>query len=78
MLIIDEIVYAANRDLLRPRGRPRPDRVEARENLELVLTGGHERPEYLVDRVDLVSNVRKEKHPLENGHPARKGTEYQP
>jgi len=75
MLIIDEIVYAANRDLLDPADVL--DLIESKpENLELVLTGGHERPEYLVDRVDLVSNVRKEKHPLENGHPARKGTEY--
>jgi len=75
MLIVDEIVYAANRDLLAPADVL--DLVESKpDDLELVLTGGHERPEYLVDRVDLVSNVRKEKHPLENGHPARKGTEY--
>jgi len=75
MLIIDEIVYAANRDLLDPADVVAL--VESKpEDLELVLTGGHERPEYLLDHADLVSNVRKEKHPLEDGHPARKGTEY--
>ena len=75
MLILDEICYAANRGLVDPddvvslvEGKP--------DDLELVLTGGHERPEYLIDHADLVSNVRKEKHPLESGHRARKGTEY--
>ncbi len=75
MLIVDEIIYAANRGLVDPA-----DVValieDKPEDLELVLTGGHERPEYLVDHADLVSNVRKEKHPLESGHRARKGTEY--
>ena len=75
MLIVDEILYAANRGLVDP-----DDVVDLTEtkpdDLELVLTGGHERPEYLVERADLVSHVRKEKHPLEGGHRARKGTEY--
>jgi len=75
MLILDEIVYAANRDLIDP------DSVvqlveEAPDTLELVLTGGHERPGYLLDHADLVTNVRKEKHPFDAGQRARRGTEF--
>lgn len=75
MLILDEVVYAANRGLVDPdeligliEGKP--------AGLELVLTGGHEKPEYLYDGADLVTQVRKEKHQFEEGARARKGTEY--
>ena len=75
MLILDEALYAANRGLLDP------DTVlelltEKPPNLEVVLTGAHERPEWLVEHADLVTNVRKERHPIEDGQRARKGTEY--
>jgi cob(I)alamin adenosyltransferase len=75
MLILDEILYAANRDLIAP------DTVldlidEKPENLELVLTGSHARPGYLADSVDLFTHVEKEKHPIEAGQRARKGTEF--
>jgi cob(I)alamin adenosyltransferase len=75
LLILDEILYAANRGLVEP-----PTVVELIEtkpdDLELVLTGGHENPDYIDDHADLVTNVRKEKHPFDAGHRARKGTEY--
>jgi cob(I)alamin adenosyltransferase len=75
MLILDEILYAANRELIAPSDVV--DLIEDKpENLELVLTGGHERPEYATDLADLVTNVRKEKHPIDTGQRARKGTEY--
>ncbi|GAB3326612.1 cob(I)yrinic acid a,c-diamide adenosyltransferase [Haloplanus rallus] len=75
MLILDEVLYAANRGLIDPAevvglldSKP--------ANLELVCTGGHERPAYLDDHVDLVSEVRKERHPIDAGQRARKGTEF--
>jgi cob(I)alamin adenosyltransferase len=75
MLVLDELLYAANRDLVDP-----DDVValvdEKPDGLELVLTGGHDRPAYVTDHADLVTNVRKEKHPIEAGQGARKGTEY--
>ena len=75
MLFIDEILYAANRGLVDPDDVVAL--VESKpEDLELVLTGGHERPEYVTGLADLVTNVRKEKHPIEAGQGARKGTEY--
>jgi cob(I)alamin adenosyltransferase len=75
MLVVDEVLYAANRGLVDP-----DELVEFVESkpadLELVLTGGHERPDYLDGVADLVTNVRKERHPFDDGHRARKGTEY--
>ena len=75
MLVIDEILYAANRGLVDPDEVR--ELVESKpENLELVLTGSHERPEYVTGLADLVTEVDKEKHPIEAGQGARKGTEY--
>jgi cob(I)alamin adenosyltransferase len=75
MLILDEILYAANRGLVDPDDVV--DLVASKpDDLELVLTGGHERPEYVADAADLVTEVRKEKHPIDAGQGARKGTEY--
>jgi len=75
ILILDEILYAANRDLISPDTVV--SLVEAKpERLELVLTGGHEKPTHVYDHADLVTNVQKEKHPFDTGHRARKGTEY--
>ena len=75
MLILDEIVYAANRELIAPAAvqdliANKPD------DLELVLTGGHEEPTYLTDHADLISNVSLQAHPFEEGTTGRKGTEF--
>ncbi|WP_284012448.1 cob(I)yrinic acid a,c-diamide adenosyltransferase [Halobaculum litoreum] len=75
MLVLDEVVYAANRGLVDPDdlvalAAAKPDA------LELVLTGGHEEPAYLDEVSDLITNVRKVKHPFDEGHRARKGTEF--
>jgi len=75
MLILDEVLYAADRGLVDPADvlaliEEKPD------GLELVLTGSHEEPTYLLDAADLVTEVRKHKHPIDAGQPARKGTEF--
>jgi cob(I)alamin adenosyltransferase len=75
MLVLDEVLYVADRELVAPEAVV--DLVEsAPDDLELVLSGSHERPDYLVEAADLVTNVRKEKHPIDAGQRARKGTEY--
>jgi cob(I)alamin adenosyltransferase len=75
MLVLDEVLYAADRGLVDPQAIV--ELVETKpDDLELVLSGSHSRPEYLIDAVDLVTNVRKEKHPIDAGQRARKGTEY--
>jgi cob(I)alamin adenosyltransferase len=75
MLILDEILYAADRDLISPEAVC--DLIESKPaDLELVLTGSHTEPAYLTDHVDLVSQISKEKHPIDAGQRARSGTEY--
>jgi cob(I)alamin adenosyltransferase len=75
MLALDEILYATNRELLDPEEVI--SLVESKpERLELVLTGGHREPDYLTDHADLVTEVRKAKHPMDAGQRGRKGTEY--
>ncbi|WP_299264462.1 cob(I)yrinic acid a,c-diamide adenosyltransferase [Halorientalis sp.] len=75
MLVLDEVLYAANRGLVDP-----DDLIELIDDkpdgLELVMTGGHDRPEYVIERADLVTEVGKERHPIEAGQGARKGTEF--
>jgi len=75
LLILDEVTYAANRGLVAPADVV--TLIEAAPgDLELVLTGGHERPDWLLDHADLVSRVVEEHHPIDAGQGARKGTEY--
>ena len=75
MLIVDELLYAADRGLVDPDdvvalAESKPD------DLELVLTGSHAEPAYLDGVADLITNVRKVAHPFDAGHRARRGTEY--
>jgi cob(I)yrinic acid a,c-diamide adenosyltransferase (EC 2.5.1.17) len=75
MLILDEILYAADRDLVSPDAVC--DLIETKPpKLELVLTGSHAEPTYLEDDADLISQISKEKHPIDAGQRARSGTEY--
>ena len=75
MLIVDELLYAADRGLVDPEevvalAESKPD------GLELVLTGSHAEPAYLDGVADLITNVRKVAHPFDAGHRARRGAEY--
>ncbi|OYR80812.1 cob(I)alamin adenolsyltransferase, partial [Halorubrum distributum] len=75
MLILDELLYAADRGLVDS------DEIVALaeskpEGLELVLTGSHAEPDYLDGVADLITNVRKVAHPFDDGQRARRGTEY--
>jgi len=75
MLILDELLYAADRGLVEPDAVV--ELAESKpENLELVLTGSHAEPDYLDGVADLITNVRKVAHPFDAGHRARQGTEY--
>jgi cob(I)alamin adenosyltransferase len=75
MLVLDEIGYAGNRGLVDPE-EVRELVASKPDDLEFVLTGGHERPAFVTGVADLVTNVAKEAHPIETGHSARKGTEF--
>lgn len=76
LLLLDEVLAAVLRHLLK-----RDDLTELLDlydrdrRFELVLTG-HEVWQELVDRVDLVTEMRKVKHYFDDGTPAREGIEY--
>lgn len=75
MLVLDEILYAVSRGLLDSGAVV--GLVEAKpDDLELVLTGSHEEPTFVYEHADLVTHVAKEKHPIDEGQRARKGTEF--
>ena len=74
LLVMDELIAAYNHELVDRervlaflRGKP--------EGLEIVLTGREPAPE-LLDLADYVSEIRKRKHPFEQGIAAREGIEY--
>jgi len=48
---------------------------EKKDNVELVFTGRNAHPR-LVERADLVTGMRKVKHPFDSGVPAREGIEF--
>lgn len=74
VLVLDEILVAARdgflatEDLISLIGA-KP------EGMKLVLTG-RGMPDELLPMVDLVSEIRKVKHPFDSGVPGRKGMEY--
>ncbi|WP_137291545.1 cob(I)yrinic acid a,c-diamide adenosyltransferase [Natronorubrum halophilum] len=75
MLILDEVLYAADRGLLDEDDVR--DLIDSKpDDLELVLSGSHTEPAYLEDRADLITNVRKVAHPIDDGQRARQGTEF--
>jgi len=73
MLILDEVLRAADRGLVDPEevvalAESKP------ETLELVLTGSHGEPDYLDGVADLITNVRKDAPRSTRGmRPARDG-----
>jgi cob(I)alamin adenosyltransferase len=75
MLILDELLYAADRELIAPEAVQ--ELVDSKpDTLELVITGSHTKPDSLYDYADLVTRIGKEKHPIDAGQRARRGTEY--
>jgi cob(I)alamin adenosyltransferase len=46
------------------------------KNQELILTGSHKSFESLFKLADLVTEIKKNKHPYDSGILARKGLEY--
>mgnify|MGYP002760849458 FL=1 len=75
MLILDEVLYAVEQELVAPQ-RVLDLLAAAPDRLELILTGSHTEPTYLVEHADLITAVRKQKHPFDAGVRARQGTEY--
>lgn len=75
IIIADEILYAIQLGLL-----TEDDVIELIENKpknkELILTGSHKPFPKIFEKADLVTEVKKVKHPFDQGYIARKGIEY--
>ncbi len=74
LLVLDEIFVAVHKSLITTEQvldllakKPVP--------LELVLTGRNAPPQ-IIERADLVTEMRLRKHPFQRGIPARRGIEY--
>lgn len=74
MIILDEINYVVDYGLL-PVEEILQALDEKPEGLHLVLTGRNARPE-VVERADLVTEMKEIKHPFKRGIKAQKGIEY--
>jgi len=75
IVIADEILYAVQLGLL-----TEDEIVELidgkSKNKELILTGSHKPLEKVFEKADLISEIKKQKHPYDNGIMAREGVEY--
>ena len=75
IIIADEILYTIQLGLLKEEDiinliNNKP------ENKELILTGSHKPYPKIFEKADLVTEVKKIKHPFDIGYVARKGIEY--
>lgn len=75
MLVLDEALYALKAELLTKDELRGIITLCGEKNAHLVLTGRNA-PEWLVERADLVTEMREIKHPLAQGVPAARGIEF--
>ncbi|MDR2630485.1 MAG: cob(I)yrinic acid a,c-diamide adenosyltransferase [Spirochaetaceae bacterium] len=73
LVVLDEVVDAVNARML-DEGEFRSLVENKDPELELVLTGRRP-PQWLIEKADYVSEVKKIKHPFDRGIPARIGIE---
>ncbi|MGG7176258.1 cob(I)yrinic acid a,c-diamide adenosyltransferase [Clostridium paraputrificum] len=74
VLIIDEIMGVLSNGFLTKEEACHILDIN-KENIEIIMTGRNV-PEYLVERADLVTEMKMIKHYYEKGVPARKGIEF--
>ena len=75
MIIADEILYAVQLGLIPEKEIIGLIKNKPREK-ELILTGSHKPFPDIFELADLVTEVKKIKHPYDKGILARKGIEY--
>lgn len=71
LIVLDEIFHAINAGMIK---KEKLERVLDKD-CEIVLTG-RDAPEWILDRSDYVSDIRKTKHPYDKGVQARVGIEF--
>jgi len=75
MVIADEILYAVQLGLLKEQEIIQLIETKPKDT-ELILTGSHKSYPAIFEKADLITEVRKIKHPYDSGFLARKGVEY--
>lgn len=71
LIVFDEVIHALNAGMI---DKEKLERVLDKD-CEIVLTG-RDAPEWIVERADYISDVRKIKHPYDKGVQARVGIEF--
>lgn len=74
LLVLDEILWAYGYELV-DRGLLTEFLKRKPESLEVVLTGQNP-PKELTELADYITEMKKVKHPYDQGIPARRGVEY--
>lgn len=74
LLVLDELCAALNAGMV-PLDRVLSLLDSRPEGLEVVITGRNP-PQALLDRADYITEMKKHRHPYEQGTPARKGIEW--
>jgi cob(I)alamin adenosyltransferase len=75
IIIADEILYAIQLGLLKEEDVLELIDVKP-EGKELILTGSHKPYNKIFEKANLVTEIKKIKHPYDDGYLARKGIEY--
>ena len=75
IIIADEILYAVQLGLLEENEIIKL-MGEKPENKELILTGSHKPFPKIFEKANLVTEIKKIKHPYDSGYIARKGLDY--
>ena len=75
LIIADEILYAVQLNLI-PEEKVMELIKSKPENKELILTGSHKPFPNIFELADLVTEIKKHKHPYDKGIKARKGFDY--
>lgn len=73
MIVMDEVVYAVHMGLV--DAQELVDFVKQHEDKEVVMTG-RDYPQELIDVADYVTEMKKIKHPFDDGAQPRKGVEF--
>ena len=73
MIVMDEVVYAIHMGLVNVQELV--DFVKEHHDKELVMTG-RDYPQELIDVADYVTEMKKIKHPFDQGAQPRKGVEF--
>lgn len=71
LIVLDEIIHALNAGMI---GREKIEKI-LNKDCEIVLTG-RDAPIWLINRADYVSEIKKCKHPYDEGVQARVGIEF--